>query len=283
MQIPHQTARVRSGDVELFYRRLGKRGETPLLIVHGLSYFSWDWLEVAHALGHDREVICMDMRGFGDSGWSTKKDYAVPTMGQDVIAVLEDAGWPDAVLVGHSMGGRSATYAAAKFPERAAALVLVDYTPENAPTGTQRTTKTVAGTPDAFATIDDAMKYFGKTDRARFEAYLKRTPQGFIVKRDTHFRDTFRRVLETGERPKLGVDLWQLIGEVRCPILSMRGLRSDMYAAETKEKMRGANPRLRLAEVDAGHNIAGENPEGFVAALRPFLADLEKSHEHARS
>jgi len=283
MQIPHQTARVRSGDVELFYRRLGKRGKTPLLIVHGLSYFSWDWLEVAHALGQEREVICMDMRGFGDSQWSSTKDYAVPTMGQDVIAVLEDAGWPSAVLIGHSMGGRSATYAAAKFPARAAALILVDYTPENAPAGTQRTTRTVANTPDAFESVDAAMKYFGKTNRARFEAYLTKTPQGFVVKRDTHFRDVFRKLLETGERPKLGVDMWQLIGELRCPILSMRGLRSDMYAADTKEKMRGANPHLRIAEVDAGHNIAGENPEGFLAALRPFLADLEKSHEHARS
>jgi esterase len=283
MDIPHQQARVRSGDVELFYRRLGKPGKTPLLVVHGLSYFSWDWLEVAQALGAEREVICMDMRGFGDSQWSAKKDYAVPTMGQDVIAVLDDAGWPSAVLVGHSMGGRSATYAAAKFPARAAALALVDYTPENAPAGTQRTTKTVANTPEAFATIEEAMKYFGKTDRARFEAYLKKTPQGFVVKRDTHFRDQFRKVLESGERPKLGVDMWQLIGEARCPILSVRGLRSDMYAADTKEKMRAASGRLRIAEVDAGHNIAGENPEGFLAALRPFLADLEKSHEHARS
>jgi esterase len=283
MNISHQTATARSGDVEIFYRRLGQGGKTPLLIVHGLSYFSWDWLNVAGALGGDREVICMDMRGFGDSQWSAKKDYAVPTMGADVIAVLDHARWKSAVLIGHSMGGRSVTYAAAKFQARAAALVLVDYTPENAPAGTQRTTKAVAGTPDAFPTIDEAMTYFGKTDRVRFESYLKKTPQGFVVKRDTHFRDQFRKVLETGERPKLGVDMWQLIGEVRSPILSMRGLRSDMYAVDTKDKMRAASSRLRIAEVDAGHNIAGENPDGFLAALRPFLAELEKSHEHARS
>ncbi|HZQ71819.1 MAG TPA: alpha/beta hydrolase [Burkholderiales bacterium] len=282
MNIAHQTARVRSADVELFYRRLGKRGATPLLIVHGLSYFSWDWLEVAQALGAEREVICMDMRGFGDSEWSAAKDYAVPTMGRDVIAVMDHAGLDRAVIAGHSMGGRSATFAAAKFPERAAGLVLVDYSPENAPAGTRRTAQTVAGTPDAFASIEEALKYFGKGSRERFEAYLKKTPQGLAVKRDPHFRDQFRKMLESGERPKLGVDMWQLIGEVRCPILSLRGARSDMYAPETKEKMRAANAGLRIAEVDAGHNIAGENPQGFLGALRPFLAGLEKSHEHAR-
>jgi hypothetical protein len=36
--------------------------------------------------------------------------------------------------------------------------------------------------------------------------------------------------------------------------------------------------------VDAGHNVAGDNLAGFLAAVRPFLASLEeKSHEHARS
>ncbi len=274
---------MRSGDVEIFFRRLGQRGQVPVLVVHGLSYFSWDWLEVGQALAAEREVILMDMRGFGDSDWSPKKDYSVPTMAQDVVNLLDHVGWSRAVLVGHSMGGRSTVHAAAKHPARVAGLALIDYTPENAPAGTRRTTETVANTPDAFASIDDAMKYYGKNERARFEAYLKKTATGFAVKRDTHFRDQFRKVLETGERPKLGVDMWQLIGEVRCPILSMRGARSDMYAPETREKMKAASPRLQLAEVDAGHNIAGENPRGFLAALRPFLASLETSHEHARS
>ena len=97
---------------------------------------------------------------------------------------------------------------AAKHPERVAALVLVDYTPENAPAGTKRTTETVANTPDAFGSIDEAMKYFGKNDRARFEAYLTKDGNQYKVKRDTHFRDQFRKALQTGERPKLGVDMW---------------------------------------------------------------------------
>jgi pimeloyl-ACP methyl ester carboxylesterase len=99
------------------------------------------------------------------------------------------------------------------------------------------------------------------------------------LKRDTYFRDQYRNP----QRPKLGVDLWQLIGEVRCPLLSMRGTRSDLYATETVQKMKAANPRLQVVEVEAGHNIAGENPQGFIAALRPFLAAVEgKSHGYER-
>ena len=47
----HQTGTCKSGDVTLFYRLLGKGSQTPILFVHGLSYFSYDWLEIAAAFG----------------------------------------------------------------------------------------------------------------------------------------------------------------------------------------------------------------------------------------
>jgi pimeloyl-ACP methyl ester carboxylesterase len=275
MTIPHATGRARSGDLSIFFRRTGKPGRMPLLIVHGLSYFSWDWLEAAQALGAAREVIAMDMRGFGDSDWSAAKDYSVPSMGGDILAVLDHAGWDRALLVGHSMGARSTVYAAAKHPARVAALVLVDFTPENAPAGTKRTTQIVGSTPDGFDSIEAAMQYFGKKDRARFEQYLKKAGNQYQVKRDPFFRDQFRRILEGGERPKLGVDMWGLIGEVRCPILSLRGTRSDMYAPETVQKMKAANARLQVAEVEAGHNIAGDNLQGFLKTITSFLEGQE--------
>jgi pimeloyl-ACP methyl ester carboxylesterase len=283
MKVVHGTGRAPSGELDIFYRRLGNPGLTPILIVHGLQYFSWDWLQVASSLSADRQVLCIDMRGFGDSEWSAQKDYSVPTMSQDIVNVLDHVGWKRTVLVGHSMGGRSTTYTAAKQPARVAGLALIDYTPENAPAGAKRTTELVGNTPDSFPSIDAALAYLGKRDRARYEHYLKQENGRFIIKRDRYFRDQFRKLLEGGERPKLGVDLWQLIAEVRCPVLSMRGSRSDMYAAETVQKMKAANPRLQLAEVEAGHDIAGENPQGFLEALRPFIAALEeKPHGHQR-
>jgi pimeloyl-ACP methyl ester carboxylesterase len=178
------------------------------------------------------------------------------------------------------MGGRSTTYAAAKQPARVAGLALIDYTPENAPAGTKRTTELVGNTPDSFPSLEAARAYLGpKKDTERYVHYLK----NLSVKRDPYFRDQFKKVLAGGERPKLGVDLWQLIGEVRCPVLSVRGSRSDLYAAETVPKMKHANPRLQVVEVEAGHDIAGENPAGLLAALRPFLAMVERAgHEHQR-
>ena len=282
MPVPHQTGRCKSGDLEIFYRRLGNRALTPILFVHGLSYFSYDWLTVAAALGADRECAAVDLRGFGDSDRSPAGDYSVPSMAQDLVNLLDHLGWKRAVVLGHSMGGRSSAYLAAKQPQRVAGLVLVDYSPDNAPAGSKRTAQTVAGTPAVFARIEDAMKHFNAppAKRARFEAYLRPVAGGYELKRDPHFREQFRKMIGTGERPNLGVDMWQVLGEVRCPILSVRGTRSDMYAPETVARMNAANPGLRVVEVDAGHNIGGENPEGLIAAMRPFIAALEeKSHE----
>ena len=36
--------------VRIFYRLFGAPGATPVLIVHGLSFFSWDWIGAATRL-----------------------------------------------------------------------------------------------------------------------------------------------------------------------------------------------------------------------------------------
>ncbi|MFN0305532.1 MAG: alpha/beta fold hydrolase [Burkholderiales bacterium] len=279
----HDTGRVRSGDVELHYRRFGHAGKTPILIAHGLSYFSYDWIEVGNALSADRMVVAADTRGFGDSDWSAAKDYSVPTLANDIIAILDALNWREAIVIGHSMSGRATSLAAASRPDRVMGLALIDYTPENAAAGSKRVTDSVAGQPDVFESVDAGMRYFGvdpntpegQAKRARFEAYLKPVAGGVQLKRDLFFRDQFRRVRDHGERPKLGVDMWEVIGRIRCPILSMRGARSDMYAPATADKMKAANPRLHVVEVDAGHNVAAENHAGFLAAINPFIASLE--------
>ncbi len=129
------------------------------------------------------------------------------------------------------------------------------------------------------------MRYFG-TDpdspdgadkRARFEAYTRPVAGGFAIKRDPFFRDQFRRQLETGEAPKRGVDLWQLLSDVVVPTLVLRGTRSDLFAAETLPKVLQKNPRIQAQEIEAGHHVAGDNPEAAIATIRPFINSLEQA------
>ncbi len=275
----HETGTVKTGDVKLFYRKFGTPGATPILIVHGLSYFSYDWIPVASRLAAaGREVVAMDMRGFGDSTWSPGEAYAISDFAGDIVAVMDGLGWPKIHLMGHSMGGRNSTWCAAEYPDRIETLILCDYSPQNAPAGSQRVTRTVAGVPDAFASVDAALEYFGRPKtlapddpyRRRMEAYLKRTDAGFILKRDPWHRARFRAVLE-GKGGGGGPDMWAKLAEVRCPTLVIRGMRSDMFAAETVDRVKRTNSNISLVEIDAGHDLAGDAPDALIAEVNRFL------------
>ena len=154
----HITGHAQSGSagaapVRIFYRLFGTPGAMPVLIVHGLSFFSWDWIVPATRLATDRQVAAMDMRGFGDSDWPG--DYSLAAHAADIVAVLDHLGWEQVALIGHSMGGRHCAVAAATYPKRFVRLFLVDYTPDNAPEGAARVAKRTASTPAAFAAVDE--------------------------------------------------------------------------------------------------------------------------------
>jgi pimeloyl-ACP methyl ester carboxylesterase len=275
---PQVLERITSGDVEIAFRRFGASGRTPILIAHGLSYFSYDWIGPATRLATDREVVAMDMRGFGDSSWSPARDYKLETLSADAIAVIDALGWRQAVLLGHSFGGRIALALAGWKPERAAAVVLVDFAPDIAPAGRRHTAERIGGQPDLFDSVDEALAYHGHADvpadsplRARYTAFLQHTDGGYRLKRDLAFRDNFRRALETGQSAPVPAYLWPMLSDLQVPALVIRASRSDMFAPETIDKVKAANPRAKAIEIAGSHDLAGDNPDALVAAVRSFL------------
>lgn len=271
------TGRVRSGDVEIFYRRFGAPDRTPVLIVHGLSYFSYDWIAAGTLLAQDREVVAIDMRGFGDSGWSGTRDYKLETLSNDVVAVLDALGWAKAVLMGHSFGGRVCLATAGWKPERVAGLVLVDFAPDIAAAGRRYTAERIGGQPDTFASVDEAMLYdhddpADANRRARWDAFLNKTEHGYALKRDLHYRDNFRKALETGKSAPVPEFLWPMLTEMKAPALVIRGRESNMFEAATLAKVKELNPRAAAVELPGGHDLPGENPDGLARAIANFLA-----------
>ena len=273
----HTTGRISSGDVSIFYRKFGKVGRTPVLIVHGLSFFSYDWIKPASLIARDREVVAIDMRGFGDSDWSAARDYKLETLSNDVIVVLDALGWRKAVLMGHSFGGRVALATAGWKTQRAAGLICVDFAPDLAPAGRRRVAERIGRQPDVFASVDEAMAYHhdNANDAARYarwQVFLKKTDNGYVLKRDLHYRDNFKRALESGKSAPVPEFLWPMVAEMAIPTLLIRASRSDIFEAATLAKAKLLNPRLAAVELAGSHDLAGDNPDGLAAVVSDFLA-----------
>ena len=276
---------VRSGDVDIFYRKFGQPGATPMLIVHGLSYFSYDWIEPATRWAIDREVVAIDMRGFGQSSPSPGSDYKLEAMSRDVLAVMDHLGWQKTILLGHSFGGRVCLATAGWTPARVAGLVMVDFAPDVAPLGRKRTAERIGLQPDVFESIEAAMAYHDCPEvgadhplRKRYEAFMRKEEKGYVLLRDLAFRDSFKRTMESGQSPPVPQYLWPMFAALDVPAMVIRASESDMFAPETMEKVRAANPKASMIEIDGGHDLAGDNPDGLVAAVRGFL-DLNSSED----
>jgi esterase len=272
------TGSIQSGDVEIFYRRFGQPGRTPIFIVHGLSYFSYDWIGPAMALARDREVVAIDMRGFGQSAWSASRDYKLQTLSTDVINVMDAFGWPHAVLMGHSFGGRVCLATAGWHPGRATAFISVDFAPDIVAAGRRHTAERIGRQPDVFATVDDALAYHGLHDvpaqspvRSRYEAFLKHVAGGFQLRRDLAFRDNFKKALDAGHPAPVPGFLWPMLSKLKIPVLVIRGTESDMLDAATLSKARRSNLHVTAIEISGSHDLAADNPVELVYEVRAFL------------
>lgn len=125
---------ARNGDVQIAYEDFGKPGGRPLLLISGLDAQMIGWpdefcLALVAAGCH---VIRYDHR---DAGLSThfagkKKAYELTDMIDDMMAVLDAAGWDSANLAGLSMGGGLAQFAALLHPERVRTLTAISAIPQ---------------------------------------------------------------------------------------------------------------------------------------------------------
>src|SRR3954454_17142894 len=100
-------------------------GAPALLLSHGGAAHSGWWAPVLPYLTARRRVAWLDFSGHGESG-HRPDGYDTETWADEIAAVIAHAIGGPAVIIGHSMGGRVGTIAAARHPEAVAALVTLD-------------------------------------------------------------------------------------------------------------------------------------------------------------
>ena len=111
--------------IELFYKTYGEKGNTPIILVHGLGAEHDMWLpQILKYPSQGLFIIAPDMRGHGDS--SKVKSFKISDCAKDINELLKHLGIAKANLIGVSMGGLIVQQFACDFPEKVDNLVIVD-------------------------------------------------------------------------------------------------------------------------------------------------------------
>jgi len=104
-----------------------EEGSGPLvLLMHGYPETARSWAPVQRDLAAaGYRVVAPNMRGYWPSAAAEDGDYSVPTLGADILALIEALGEEDAVIVGHDWGAAAVYTAATADPAKVRALVAL--------------------------------------------------------------------------------------------------------------------------------------------------------------
>lgn len=116
----------------------------PVIFIHGFPLVHAIWDLMVPFLVDGIRVIAPDLRGFGQSD-APEGVYSMRLMASDIAGLMDQLGLPQAVLVGHSMGGYITLAFADAFPQRLLGMGLV---------ATRASADTVQQRKNRFSTAD---------------------------------------------------------------------------------------------------------------------------------
>jgi pimeloyl-ACP methyl ester carboxylesterase len=251
-----------------------ERGEADsprvVVCVHGFTRNSRDFDVLAEWLSRKARVACPDLPGRGQSDWlgapTEDKGYNYAQYLLDAAALIARLGVSEVDWVGTSLGAILGMVLAAQPKSPIRRLVMNDAGPF--------IPKSVAERLASYVGLD---KDFDSSDEV--EAYLRSIYAGFGNLTDEEWQHIARHSERRKPNGKLGlafdpgialplkppfkdVDLWALWDAVRCPVLVLRGERSDVLLPDVADGMTRRGPRATVREIPGcGHAPALMSPE----------------------
>ncbi len=267
---------VTVNNLKLHYLDWGNEKMPALFFLPGLSSNAHDWDFLAGHLQGKYHCIALDQRGQGDSQWADS--YNGSDFASDIACFVDALNLDRVSLVGHSLGGRTAMFYAASYPEKMAKLVIVDIGPE------VDTSLFAQGPPpprtrDTFDSLSDFVAFqrqrfpLAKEEPLRHYATYstKKLPDGRLTyKHDPKLEKPVMNMLKPGAKGELVP--WSLVAQVKCPTLIVRGAESLALSPDVAQRMVATMAQAELVEIEgAGHGIHLENPDQFNQAVLRFF------------
>ena len=241
----------------------------PFIFLHGFLGMGDNWKSLGakfSELGYEAHLI--DQRNHGRSFHSD--DFNYEAMVQDLKEYIESHNLKDIILLGHSMGGKTAMLFAVEYPELVKKLIIADISPRFYPIHHDAIL-------DGLSSLDfDILKSRGEADDS-----LKRYVSDFGT-RQFLLKNLY---WETKEKLALRMNLESLkehVGEVGEALpthskfekdtLFLRGDRSEYISLQDESIIKTHFPKAKIETIsNAGHWLHAENPEEFFEVVNAFL------------
>ena len=246
-------------------------GDTPVFLLHGLFAGGDNFHSIAENLKEQFRVISPDLRNHGSSFHHPDTSYRA--LASDVIALMDALDIERAVLIGHSMGGKTAMKAALMYPDRVKGLVVEDIGPGGHQARYENEVKAMAGfDPSRVHSRKEALEEFSKlVEDGRLAMFLLKN-----LKKDAEGRYYWRHNI-SGIAAGYG-EVWKAVagapdaGPYQGPSLFLRGGASNAVTEADLEIIRDLFPRAGFHTIEgAGHWVHAEYPGEFTAEVLKFL------------
>lgn len=260
------------------YQIVGPEGSPYLVLLHGLMGSGANWRKVTSSLQDDYRILLYDQRGHGRS-FQPASGYRPEDYADDLHLILQELGWSQVFLVGHSMGGRNALNFAARFPDMVHKLVIEDIGPDASERAIARMIQLIESVPTPFGSRQEAKKFLRGDflemfkDRQNIDSISLYFYSNVMELADgtVDWRFSKPAILES-VRMGRARERWDEVRHLRMPTLLLRGSHSEELSRAVYERMLAENPRIHGLEIpESGHWVHADQPEAFVRALREFL------------
>ncbi|MBA6152280.1 alpha/beta fold hydrolase [Gelidibacter maritimus] len=243
-------------------------GQT-FIFLHGFLGMSDNWKTLGTKFSENGyEVHLVDQRNHGRSFHSDEFNYEV--MVEDLKDYCDEHQLNNIVLLGHSMGGKTAMLFAVEYPELVSKLIIADIAPRYYPTHHDAILK-------GLSALDfETLKSRGEADKVLKSYVSELGTRQFLLKN-----------LYWIEKGKLGLRinlevLKEQVNEVGEPLpmhtkfekatLFLRGDRSEYISSQDEALIHSHFPKAAIVTIsDAGHWLHAENPTDFYDAVSKFL------------
>ena len=239
-----------------------------MLILHGYFGNGDNWKSVANKLSDAFQVHLIDQRNHGRSFHSDDFDYEL--MVEDLYNYIEHHQLEKAVILGHSMGGKTVMLFAVEHPELVDKLIVADISPRMYPPHHQDIL-------DALNSIDFTKQTSRKLVEEKLEEKIQEVGVRQFLLKSVYWKEKgqldFRFNLEslTENNNEVGEALPSLTifeGET----LFLKGENSGYISSDEEPIINAHFPNNKIVTIkNAGHWLHAENPADFLKEVKNFL------------